>query len=76
MQALAATDGKGTGAVLLINLQPETVAVGLQISGLDGTRSYRSIDSSHLLEEMKPQLDGEGRLLLPPHSVLLVEIQS
>jgi len=70
----AASDTQGKNAVLIVNRKNETREVPLNQSDASGEFSHLLLDGSHLLTETDCSTD-DGKLKLPPLSVLLIRIQ-
>jgi len=70
--AAAARDDRGRGAVLIVNRNHATMTIALRASGQQGTPSCLVLDRSHQLTEAEHYLDADGRLTLPPLSVVLL----
>lgn len=69
--ACAAKDGRGRGAVLIVNRQGKEQSARLELAGANQRPSCLVLDTSRTLTEVNHLLDG-GVLKLPRQSVLLL----
>jgi hypothetical protein len=69
----AAKKNDKKGAVLIINRKLEKREVPMTTTGIDGVPKCFLLDSSHLLTETNHMM-ADGRVILPPQSVLLMRI--
>ena len=70
--AVAATDGRGKGAMLLANRRPVTQRLQLEVTGLAGAPVVQVIDDDRALTEVNWLLE-DGVLTVPSLSVLLLK---
>jgi len=68
---VAATDGKGCSAALIVNRNTRRMEFPCHFTGVSGAPRCQLLDSSHLLGEIDYLLQ-EGKLQLPPLSVVLL----
>jgi len=70
----AASDNRGKSAVLIVNRKNETREIPLKLTDASGEFSHYLLDGSHLLTETDCSTQ-DGKLKLPPLSVLLIRIR-